>query len=227
MTWSAKPLAPCHSLRRKAVALCSLPGTSAIHPMPASTENLRPTVFLDRDGVVNVDIGYAYRPGDLCFTPTAADAIGLLNRSGCLVVVATNQSGVARGFFGLEDVALFHAEISRRLAVHGAHIDAFYVAPFHRDGSVSPYNIDHDDRKPGAGMLVRAMREWPVAPEKSILIGDKASDIEAADRAGIASILVPSDVCDLAAVVREWLATTAPEMLRGGSDAARLKGGSL
>jgi D-glycero-D-manno-heptose 1,7-bisphosphate phosphatase len=168
-------------------------------------EALRPTVFLDRDGVINMDTGYPYKPSHLRFTPTAVEGIAQINRAGCFAIVVTNQSGVARGLFSLADVERFHDHLSGRLADAGAHINAFYVAPYLAGGTVEAFAIEHEDRKPGPGMLLRAMREWPIDPARSVLIGDKPSDAEAARRAGIASITVASDVCDLAATVAGWL----------------------
>ncbi|PZU10300.1 HAD family hydrolase [Sphingomonas sp.] len=159
----------------------------------------RPAAFLDRDGVINVDHGYVFRPEDLLFTPTAAKGIRLLNEAGYWVIVVSNQSGVARGLYGTQEVERFHMHMQALLAAEGARIDAFYYSPYHPEGSVEPYACDHDDRKPGPGMLLRAMRERPIRHDGSFMIGDKQSDVEAADRAGIPGLLVPSDICDLAA----------------------------
>jgi D-glycero-D-manno-heptose 1,7-bisphosphate phosphatase len=171
----------------------------------ADRQSARPAAFLDRDGVINVDTGYPHKPEDLRFTPTAIEAIALLNRRRIWVIVVTNQSGVARGLFGLHEVERFHQEIRLRLAEHGAHIDAFYVAPYHPDGTIAPFAIEHDDRKPGPGMLLRAMSDYPICRQKSFLIGDKHSDIEAARAAGIRGIRVETDVCDLLATVTAHL----------------------
>lgn len=173
------------------------------------TGALRPTVFLDRDGIINVDTGYPHRPADLVLTPTAAQGIARLNQAGCLAIVVTNQSGVARGLFDLAAVDRFHASIQDRLSQQGAKIDAFYVAPWHPDGTVTRFAIDHPDRKPGAGMILRAMAEWPVDRTRTILFGDKASDIAAAERAGIAGERLASDRCDLDAAIARWLTGSA------------------
>jgi D-glycero-D-manno-heptose 1,7-bisphosphate phosphatase len=165
----------------------------------------RPAAFLDRDGVINVDYGYTFKPGDLKFTPTAVEGIRLLNRAQYPVLVVTNQSGVARGLYANEDVERFHDQVQALLQAQGAHIDAFYFAPFHPDGIVAEFAIEHEDRKPGAGMILRAMREWNVAPEGSFMIGDKQSDAESAASAGIRSLLISPNDGDLAAAVRSLL----------------------
>jgi D-glycero-D-manno-heptose 1,7-bisphosphate phosphatase len=164
-----------------------------------------PAAFLDRDGVLNVDTGYPHRPDELVLTPTAAQAIARLNRAKVLAIVVTNQSGVARGLFDLAAVDRFHAALQARLGEQGAAIDAFYVAPWHPDGMVEPFNVVHDDRKPGPGMILRAMAQWPIDPARSVLFGDRGSDMEAARRAGIAGIRVVANTCDLDTEVRRWL----------------------
>jgi D-glycero-D-manno-heptose 1,7-bisphosphate phosphatase len=146
-----------------------------------------------------------FRPDCLDFTPTAIEAIGLLNRADYLVLVVTNQSGVARGLYGLAEVDAFHAHMNAALAEAGAHVDAFYHCPYHPDGTVAEFAIEHEDRKPGAGMIRRAMRDWNVAAEGSFLIGDRQSDADAAAAAGLRSRLIEPDVGDLAAAVRSFI----------------------
>jgi D-glycero-D-manno-heptose 1,7-bisphosphate phosphatase len=172
--------------------------------VPAATgaAPLRPAAFLDRDGVINVDHGFTHRPEDLAFTPTAVAGIRALNRAGYLAIVVTNQSGVARGLYSCADVERFHDHLQQRLAREGAHIDAFYYCPYHPAGSVAAFAIDHEDRKPRPGMLLRAMREWPIDRAGSFMIGDRQSDLDAAAAAGIPGFLVPKNSGDLAAQVR-------------------------
>jgi histidinol-phosphate phosphatase family protein len=147
---------------------------------------VRPAAFLDRDGVLNVDNGYTHRPEDLRWTPGARDAVLKLNSSGYYVFVTTNQAGVARGYYDETQVRAFHAHMQDELAEVGAHIDAFYYCPFHEDASIDSYRvIDHPDRKPNPGMILRAMREWKVDPAHSFLVGDKDTDVEAARRASL------------------------------------------
>jgi D-glycero-D-manno-heptose 1,7-bisphosphate phosphatase len=162
----------------------------------------RPAAFLDRDGVINIDDGYTFRPEMLAFTPTAIEAIGELNQAGYLVIVVTNQSGVARGLYGISDIERFHEAMQAELRRHGGWIDAFYYCAYHPDGTVPEFARDHEDRKPSPGMLIRAMNEWPIDPALSFMVGDKDSDVEVARSAGITGIKVPANVCDLAATIR-------------------------
>lgn len=173
--------------------------------------SLRPALFLDRDGVLNVDTGYVHRVDELVLTPTAAAGVRLANEAERPVIVVTNQSGVARGLFGLDDVHRLHDALQQRMEAAGARIDAFYLCPFHPDAIVPAFRGEHGDRKPAPGMLLRAMREWPIDPGRSLIVGDQPRDIEAGRAAGVPGVLVPSNICDLAAVIGEWLNRTSIE----------------
>ena len=161
---------------------------------------MRPAVFFDRDGVLNEDSGYPHRAEDLRWTPGAREAVRRVNAAGWWAFVVTNQSGVARGLYGLEAVERFHAAMAAQLAEAGAWIDAFYLCPFHPEATVARWrHPDHPERKPNPGMLLRAMREHAVDREGSFLIGDRESDLEAARRAEVRPVLYPGG--DLAQLV--------------------------
>lgn len=150
----------------------------------------RPAAFLDRDGVLNRDHGYTHRPQDLVWMPGAREAVRDLNDAGYLVLVVSNQAGIARGLYTEASMDEFHAEMAGQLADVGAHIDAFYHCPYHAEASVARYrNADHPDRKPNPGMILRALQDWRVRPAGSFLIGDRDTDIEAASRAGLPGYL--------------------------------------
>ena len=147
----------------------------------------RPGAFLDRDGVLIVDSGYPHRPDQLVLIPGAAEAVKRLNAAGYVVVIVTNQSGVARGLFSEETMHGFNALLIARLAEAGARIDAVYACPFHAEAVDDRYrHPDHPDRKPNPGMLLRAIAEHDLDPARSLMIGDQPSDMEAARRAGVA-----------------------------------------
>lgn len=159
---------------------------------PASP--LRPALFLDRDGVLNEDPGYVYRWEDFHWIPGAREVVATFNRAGWLVIVVTNQSGVGRGYYTEADVHALHARMAEDLAATGGRIDAFYYAPHHPDAKLDAYrHPDPPDRKPNPGMILRALREWPIDKDRSLLIGDKPSDLEAALRAGIRGVLFEGD----------------------------------
>ena len=147
--------------------------------------NRRAAVFLDRDGVLNHDKGFINRPEEFQWISGAKDAVKYLNDLEYLVIVVTNQSGVARGYFSEEDVQHLHRWIGRELRAHDAHIDAFYYCPHHPEAKNAAYRMECPCRKPAPGMIQQAMREWPVEPSKSFLIGDQERDIQAAEAAGV------------------------------------------
>lgn len=149
----------------------------------------RPAAFLDRDGVINVDRGYVHRPDQVEWVAGARETVRRLNDLGYRVVVVTNQAGVAHGYYDEESVHSLHAWMQEQLAGQGAFIDAFYYSPYHPDAKLAQFRIDHIDRKPGPGMILRAMSELNIDKNRSFLIGDKTIDIEAAQAAGIPGFL--------------------------------------
>ena len=140
-------------------------------------QDKRPAAFLDRDGVLNVDHGYAHRPDQLEWIAGAPEAVRLLNEAGYTVIVITNQSGVARGYYDEAAVRQFHAHMQDALRAQGAHIDAFYYCPHHPQGIVKQFAVQCRCRKPKPGMLEQAAREWPIDLGRSFLIGDKDDDM--------------------------------------------------
>lgn len=151
--------------------------------------NQRPALFLDRDGVLNVDKGYVSQIEDFEWVPGAADCIKTFNARGWFVFVVTNQSGIARGLYTEEDMRTLHDWMGLKLAEAGARIDHIYHCPFHQDGEVARYRKNSFDRKPKPGMLLNAMADFPVKRESSFLIGDKQTDIDAARAAGVGGFL--------------------------------------
>ena len=145
----------------------------------------RNVLFLDRDGVINVDVGYLSDPAQLEFIPGAIEAMKEAQTRGYDIIVVTNQSGVARGYYTEEDVQALHAEMSRRLEAEGVHILAYYYCPHHPEGTVEEYKKACACRKPNPGMLTKAIEEWHVDVDGSFLVGDKPSDVEAAEAIGM------------------------------------------
>jgi D-glycero-D-manno-heptose 1,7-bisphosphate phosphatase len=151
---------------------------------------LHPAVFLDRDGVLITDSGYPHLEEHLVLIPGAAEAVRRLNSLGYLVVIVTNQSGVARGLFSEEQMHAFNTLLVRRLAAKGAVIGAVYSSPHHHEAKDPKwFHPDHPDRKPNPGMIRRAVAEHGIDPARSFLIGDRDTDIEAAKRAGMPGFL--------------------------------------
>jgi D-glycero-D-manno-heptose 1,7-bisphosphate phosphatase len=153
---------------------------------------LKPALFLDRDGVLNEDQGYVHRWEDFRWIPGAKETVAAFNRAGWLVILVTNQSGVGRGYYSEAAMHALHARMQADLAAIGGRIDAIYFAPEHPDAPLERYrHPDPPKRKPNPGMILQALQDWPIDPERSILIGDKPSDLEAALRAGVRGVLFP------------------------------------
>jgi len=166
-------------------------------------ETPRPAAFLDRDGVLNEDIGFAHRPDQIRWMPGAFEAVALLNRRNYLVFVVTNQAGIARGYYEGGDVESLHAWMNGELSRHGAGIDDFRYSPYHPNFDDGRFRHLADWRKPAPGMLLDLMRHWPVQREGSFLVGDRDTDIEAARGAGIPGYLYAGG--DLESLIRSIL----------------------
>jgi D-glycero-D-manno-heptose 1,7-bisphosphate phosphatase len=168
-------------------------------------EGRRPAAFLDRDGVLNVDRGYAHRPDQLEWIAGAPDAVRLLNEAGYYVFVITNQSGVARGYYEEAAVHKFHAHMQDALRAQGAHIDAFYYCPHHPDGAIKEFAIKCRCRKPEPGLLEQAALDWPIDLDRSFLIGDKDDDLAAANTFHIRGIKFDARAGSLVDLIRKEL----------------------
>jgi D-glycero-D-manno-heptose 1,7-bisphosphate phosphatase len=149
----------------------------------------RRAFFLDRDGVLNRRAGphdYVKSPAEFVWLAGAREGVRRLNDQGWLVLVVTNQRGIARGLYTAADVEAIHARAQRELALLGAHVDAFYFCPHSDDDRC-------DCRKPQPGLILRGAREWDVILADSFLVGDDDRDVEAARRAGVRALKMPSD----------------------------------
>lgn len=147
-------------------------------------------VFLDRDGTINVEKSYLYRTEEFEFIPGAPEAIRSLREAGYLVIVVTNQSGVARGYFDEEAVHRLHRFMDGELARIGAAVDAYYLCPHHPLHGVGPYRVECACRKPLPGMLLAAAEAHGIDLARSWIVGDKAADVEAGIAAGCRPLLV-------------------------------------
>ncbi|WP_314955440.1 HAD family hydrolase [Bradyrhizobium cosmicum] len=151
----------------------------------AINQVLRPAVFFDRDGVLNVDSDYLFEIDKFLWIDGAIEAVKAVNDAGYFAFVITNQSGVARGFYQETDVDRLHDWMAEQLAARDARIDAFEYCPFHPDGLVERYRRISDRRKPQPGMITDLLKKFPVDASKSFVIGDRSSDVEAARAAGL------------------------------------------
>ena len=188
----------------------------------------RPAVFLDRDGVINEELNYVHRIEDFHFLPGVLAACRELSQAGYLLVVITNQAGIARGYY---DVAQFEALtvwMKRQFSEAGAPLAGVYYCPHHPEGKVEEYRKECACRKPAPGMLLQAQRELGIDFGRSILVGDKLSDIEAGRAVGVgryflishasSSLAAPEDV---PACKRVTSLSEVVELIRPQTDSLR------
>lgn len=153
----------------------------------------RPAVFLDRDGVINEERDYVHRVADFVLLPGVVPALQRLQAAGWALVVVTNQGGIGKGLYTVKDMQILHAHMEALLLAHGVHLDAIYHCPHHPQGLGPLRNADCECRKPRPGMLLRAARDLNLDLIRSVLVGDKRSDIDAARAAGVGrAVLVRS-----------------------------------
>jgi D-glycero-D-manno-heptose 1,7-bisphosphate phosphatase len=150
----------------------------------------RRAVFLDRDGTINVEKEYLHRVEDFEFIPVAPQAVRLLNDAGFLVIVVTNQSGIARGYYDETALEMLHGHMERELARFGAAVDACYFCPHHPQHGIGDYRQECACRKPLPGMLHQAAADLGIDLSASYIIGDKLADVEAGLKAGCRPLLV-------------------------------------
>ncbi len=158
-----------------------------------------PAAFLDRDGVINEDLGYVSDWDSFHFLPGAIDGMRLLNEVGLSLIIVTNQSGIARGYYTEQDFHFLMARVSEKLLEEGVRVKHIYYCPHLPDATVPQYKMVCDCRKPGPGMIKRAAREHDLDLQRSIMVGDKMSDMHAAESAGISErYLITSGVSERA-----------------------------
>ncbi len=187
---------------------------------------MRRALFLDRDGIINIDHGYVHRPEQVAFVPGIFALCRLAAARGLLLVVATNQSGIGRGLYTEGDFHALMRWMGERFARERAPLHAVEFCPDHPEHGIDPYRRENLRRKPGPGMLLDAAAAHGIAPGASLMLGDKASDMQAALAAGIGTrILASGDAAEIARApagtlvlpsvdaVAEWLAA---QPWRGG-----------
>jgi D-glycero-D-manno-heptose 1,7-bisphosphate phosphatase len=150
----------------------------------------RPAVFIDRDGTLTEEVGYVNHPKRLRLLPRSGEAIRRLNAAGVPVVVVTNQAGIARGYFSEEVLRAVTGELHAQVERAGARLDAVYICPHHPTEGEPPFRMRCDCRKPQPGLLQRAATDLGLDLRRSVMVGDKPSDLEVAPLVGASSVLV-------------------------------------
>jgi D-glycero-D-manno-heptose 1,7-bisphosphate phosphatase len=142
-------------------------------------------LFLDRDGVVNEEVGYLHRADEVRFVAGIFSLCRTAAGLGYKLIVVTNQAGIARGYYSETDFDALMEFMRGELRSENVELDAVYYCPFHPEHGVGKYRQEHEDRKPGTGMLQRGVREFGVDLRESVMVGDRCSDIGAANAAGL------------------------------------------
>jgi histidinol-phosphate phosphatase family protein len=190
------------------------PGGQGVSIPDVRRTRSRPGVLLDRDGTIIVDHGYVGSVDRVEFIEGSAEAVALFNRAGIPVAVVTNQAGVARGLYGIDEVTRVHQHVAERLAQHGAHIDLFVYCPYHPAGVVGAFARTSEDRKPRPGMAKAAEAALNLDLTASWVVGDGFEDVGLAEAIGASAIYVGPGNCDRPGV---WsfpnLAAAAPFIL--------------
>nr|WP_320148147.1 D-glycero-beta-D-manno-heptose 1,7-bisphosphate 7-phosphatase [uncultured Anaeromusa sp.] len=150
---------------------------------------MRKALFLDRDGVINVEKNYLHKIEDFEFIPGIIEVMRQYQQDGYALVVVTNQSGIGRGYYSEEDFWKLTEWMKQTLAEQGVIIEGVYFSPYHPEKGVGEYRRESDCRKPGPGMLLQAAKELELELEASVMLGDKESDIEAGRHAGVAQTI--------------------------------------
>lgn len=149
-------------------------------------KNPRPALFLDRDGVINLDHGYVYSKENFDFKPGIFELVLKAKANGYLCVVVTNQAGIGRGLYTVEQFRILSDWMCEQFKIKRTNIDAIYYSPFHPTEGQGKYLLEENTRKPGIGMFIEAVKDLNIDLSKSIMVGDKMSDMKASIAANVA-----------------------------------------
>lgn len=154
---------------------------------------MKKAFIFDRDGTINIDKNYLYKIEDFEFIQGVPMVLKELRQKGYLLILITNQSGIARGYYSVNDMEKLHQYIQEKLAIHNAQFDKIYYCPHHPEGIVPEYSIRCECRKPGKALFERAISEYDIDVEKSYAVGDKDRDLLPAKMLGINCIKLSSE----------------------------------
>lgn len=152
--------------------------------------NRSKAAFIDRDGVINEERNYVHRIEDFVLLPGVAQGLALLRDAGFLLIVVTNQAGIARGYYDQSEMDRLHEHMHKKLAQDSVSLDAIYFCPHHPQGRVQMLALECDCRKPAPGMVLQAAKDLDLDLAASVLIGDKLSDVQAGRRAGVGRTII-------------------------------------
>ena len=147
--------------------------------------SLKKAAFLDRDGVINIDHAYVHTPEEFTFIDGVFEACRLLQQAGFLLIIATNQSGIGRGYYTEDDFQKLCQWMKERFEENGVRVDEIFLCPHHPEKALPAYRMECDCRKPKPGMLLSAQKKWRIDMKSSLMVGDKPGDMQAALAAGV------------------------------------------
>lgn len=147
--------------------------------------SLKKAAFLDRDGVINIDHAYVHTPEEFTFIDGVFEACRLLQQAGFLLIIATNQSGIGRGYYTEDDFQKLCQWMKERFEENGVRVDDIFFCPHHLEKALPAYRMECDCRKPKPGMLLSAQKKWRIDMKSSLMVGDKPGDMQAALAAGV------------------------------------------
>ena len=147
--------------------------------------SLKKAAFLDRDGVINIDHAYVHTPEEFTFIDGVFEACRLLQQAGFLLIIATNQSGIGRGYYTEDDFQKLCQWMKERFEENGGRVDDIFFCPHHPEKALPAYRMECDCRKPKPGMLLSAQKKWRIDMKSSLMVGDKPGDMQAALAAGV------------------------------------------
>jgi D,D-heptose 1,7-bisphosphate phosphatase len=148
-------------------------------------------VFFDRDGTINKEVNYLTRSEDIKFMPGLFDALEMLKKAGFLNIIITNQSAVARGLLSVKELESIHREFLERINLENKIlIDDIFYSPYHVDGVIEKYKIEHNDRKPGIGLIEKAAEKYKINLEESFFVGDSYTDMKCASNAKLKKVMM-------------------------------------
>ncbi len=178
---------------------------------------MRRAVFFDRDGVINTDYGFIGSIDRFNFVPGVPQALGLLREHGFLLILITNQSGIARGIYTMADYLRVTSYMQQALALHNAQFDGIYCCPHHPEGAVPQYRMECRCRKPKPGLFEDAVAAFDIDPASSYAVGDHARDLEAAAECGVKKLILvgPERDAERQKIEGALAFASLPEFVRG------------
>ena len=154
----------------------------------------KPCVFLDRDGIINKDFGYVYQKKNFSWNKKIFKTIKLINDSNYRVIIISNQAGIGKGYYKEKDLNKLNYWMLNEFIKRGSFIDDIYYCPYHPDAKIKKYKKKTNLRKPGNGMILKALKDWEIIKSRSFLVGDQDTDILCGKKSGIKSYLVKKDI---------------------------------